>query len=127
MTTYDYTEYVLAMKKEVTTTQEIDETAAFEAAQLICGSFVFPLYETLWSNFLRMETITDHLESLYDSENHFGLVYFIVILANAVEYPLPEKFTEMSAQDAFIPILSAAIIEDWLDFDSTFETTEYEG
>jgi|GEM_PF-1272703 len=127
MITNEYTEYVLKVKENQTITRQIDETAAFEAAQLICGSFIYSLYGSLWSNFLEMKTITDHLESLYDSENHFGLIYFIVILASAVDYPLPDLFTEMSAQDSFVPVLSAAIIEDWLDFDAAFEPVEYEG
>ena len=74
-----------------------------------------------------MNAITRHLENMYDSENHFGLVYLIFILANAVESSVPAQFTEMSANDSLVPILSAAILEDWLEYDSTCEETEYVG
>ena len=74
-----------------------------------------------------MDAVTEHLENLYDSSNHLGLVYFIVMLADAVEFILPLEFTEMSAKDIFAPILSAAIIEDWLEYNGSFEATEYEG
>ena len=60
-----------------------------------------------------MATITEHLEAMYDSENHFGLVYFIFILSDAVNFVLPLPFSEMSANDTLVPVLSAAIIEDY--------------
>jgi len=74
-----------------------------------------------------MDSISQHLESMCDNENHFGLVYFIVILAEAVDFLLPIQFAEVSANDTFIPILSAAIIDDWLEYDNTCEATKYEG
>jgi len=49
------------------------------------------------------------------------------MLAEGVEFIMPIEFTEMSAMDAYVPVLAAAIIEDWLDFDGNFEATEYEG
>ena len=124
MTTAEYIEFVLEVKQETTPPQTIEESAAYEVAQLISGSFTYPLYETLWVNFYDMDTITQHLENLYDSENHFGLVYFVFILANASEMTIPKQFSEMSANDALVPFLSAAIIEDWLEYDSTHEATE---
>jgi hypothetical protein len=71
-----------------------------------------------------MDAISQHLEKLYDSGNHFGLVYFIFILANAVEFIIPFQFTEMSANDSLVPILSSAIMEDWLEYDLNCEATE---
>jgi len=124
MTTNEYAEFILQVKKEAALPRAVDETAAYEAAQLLSGSFTYLLYEALWMNNFDMETITQHLNNLHDSENHFGLVYFIFILANAVEFVVPVQFTEMSANDALVPFLSASIIEDWLDYDTNSEATE---
>jgi len=126
MTTNEFVECLLQLKKEGQKTAIKDETAAYKAAQLISGSFVFPLYGALWQNDFDMETITEHLEDLYDSGNHFGLVYFVFILSDAVDFVLPLSFSEMSANDKFVPILSAAIIEDWLDYNATSEVIETE-
>jgi len=121
MTTNEFAECLLQMKKEGQEPKTKDEAAMYEAAQLVSGSLVFPLYGTLWQYHFDMETITKHLEAMYDSGNHFGLVYFIFILADAAEYTLPRTFSEMSAIDTLVPILSAAIIEDWLDYDANSE------
>ena len=126
MTTNEYVQFVLEVKQETTSPQVVEETAVYEAAQLISGSFTYSLYEALWTNHFKMDIITQHLESLYDRGDHFGLVYFVFILANAMDFIIPAQFTEMSANDALIPILSAAIIEDWLEYENTYETTEYE-
>jgi hypothetical protein len=45
-------------------------------------------------------------------------------LANAVDLTVPAQFTEMSANDALVPTLSAAFSEDWLEYDSTHEATK---
>ena len=127
MTTNEYILTVLEEKKGNRKIQEKDEVAAYDAAQLVSGSFTSPLYETLWENFYDMDGITRHLEGMYDSGNHLGLVYFIFILANAVDFSIPIQFTEMSANDSLAPFLSAAIIEDWLEYDSTCEATEHIG
>ena len=127
MTSAEYAQTILQEKRGARIIQEKDEASAYDAAQLISGSFTSPLYETLWENFFDMDAITHHLESMYDSGNHFGLVYFIFILANAVDFSIPIQFTEMSANDSLVPILSAAIIEDWLEYDSSCEATEYVG
>ena len=127
MTSTEYAQSVLQEKKEARVITEKDKTSAYDAAQLISGSFTSPLYEVLWENFFDMDGITRHLESMYDNGNHFGLVYFIFILANAVEFSVPIQFTEMSANDSLVPILSAAIIEDWLEYYSACEATEYAG
>ena len=119
MTTNEYLDCLLEVKRETQEPKAIDEAAAYEAAQLVSGSFVYPLYGMLWQYDLDMEVITEHLEALYDSGNHFGLVYFIFILSDAVNYVLLRTFSEMSATDVIVPILSAAIIEDWLEYDAT--------
>ena len=127
MTTTDYIQTVLQIKKEEDTAHSIKESVAYEAAQLISGCFTYPLYEELWKNFYEMEGVTAHLERLYDSENHFGVIYFILMLANAVDISIPVEFAEMSARTEFVPYLSAAIIDDWLDYEGCCEATEYEG
>jgi len=127
MTTNEYAQTILEVQKETPTKGAVDETAAYEAAQLFSGSFTYTLYETLWENHYDMEAVTNRLESLHDSENHFGLIYFIFILANAVNFIVPVQFSEMSANDRLVPFLSAAIIEDWLEYHANCEPTEYEG
>ena len=126
MTPHEYIQFVLEVKKETSVPRAVDEAAAYDAAQLISGSFTYPLYEALWRNDFDMESITQHLESLYDNNNHFGFVYFIFMLANAAAFIIPAKFTEISATDALVPFLSAAIIEDWLEYDAASEATESE-
>ena len=109
MTTTEYVQFVLEAKKENFIPQTHDEAAVNEVAQLISGSFTYLLYESLWVNDFDMESITEHLESLYDSENYLGLIYFVFIMANAASFPVPAKFTEMSASNALAPTLSAAM------------------
>ena len=127
MTTNEYAQTILEMQKEMPTTETVDEPAAYEVAQPFSGSFIYTLYEALWENHYDMESVTKRLESLHDSGNHFGLVYFIFILANAIDFTVPVQFSEMSANDRLVPFLSAAIIEDWLEYDANCEPTEYEG
>jgi hypothetical protein len=126
MSTYEFIEYLLQAKKENSGTMIVDEASALERAQLVSGSFVYPLYGTLWQLHFDMDAITEHLEYLYDSGNHFGLIYFIFMLADAADYSLPLLFSETSAINELVPILSAAIIEDWLDYDATSEVVETE-
>jgi hypothetical protein len=124
MSADEYVQFILEIKKETSMPQPFDKTAAYEAAQLISGSFTYPLYEALWVNFFDVDAVTQHLESLYDSGNHFGLVYFTFILAIAVDLTVPAQFTEMSANDVLVPALSAALIEDWLEYDAAHEATD---
>ncbi len=51
-------------------------------------------------NFIDMDDLTEHLESLYDGGNHHGLIYFIVLLAESVGFSLPLEFAEISATDS---------------------------
>jgi hypothetical protein len=126
MTTNEYIHFVLEHKKETAASNAVNEAAARETAQLISGSFIYSLFEALWVEDFDIESITQHIESLYDSGNHFGLVYFVFMLANAADFVVPKQFTEMSATDALVPFLSAAIIEDWLEYQATCEATEIE-
>ena len=126
MTTYEYAIFVSEARKEILHPTGIDEVAAYEVSHLVSGSFSMLLYDTLWVNYFDMESITDHLESLYESGNHYGLLYFIFILADAADLTLPLQFYDMSVRDSLVPVLSAAIIDDWLDYSMTCGATEYE-
>ena len=126
MTTNEYANFILEAKKEIKSLHAIDEATAYEAAQLVSGDFTYLLYEALWVNHFDMDTATKHLEWLHDTANHYGLIYFIFILANAVDFIVPVQFIEMSANDRLVSILSAAIIEDWLEYNAASEATEYD-
>jgi hypothetical protein len=126
MTTSEFIGDILEGRKEVKEKGAVaifDEDSINEVAGLLSGSFTYLLYEALWRNAYDMETITEHLEKLYDEDEHFGLIYFTFILANAVDIIVPAQFVAMSAKDDMAPILSAAIIEDWDEYDSTHEVT----
>ena len=125
MTTEEYAQMILQVKGEAHQNKQVNEADIFEVAQLISGSFTYLLYESLWVNYFDMKAITQHLESLYDNEDNHGFVYFIFILANAVDFTVPAQLVEMSASDTFVPMLSAAIMEDWLEYDASSEPTEY--
>ncbi|MDR1320906.1 MAG: hypothetical protein LBK56_05710 [Gracilibacteraceae bacterium] len=64
MSANEYVQFVLEVKKETSMIQSFDETAAYEVAQLLSGSFVYPLYEAVWVNFFDLGTVPQHLESL---------------------------------------------------------------
>jgi hypothetical protein len=87
MTTSEYVKEILEIRKEI---QEndisplFDENAANEVAGLVSGSFTYSLYEALLVNYYDMNAITDHLDRLYDNDEHFSLIYFVFILANVV-------------------------------------------
>ena len=130
MTTYEYVEYLLQVKKlsdvqdstppsAVTNNDEINE-----AAQLISGSVTYQFYETLWLSDYPMDTITSHLESLYNKSDFQGFIYFLILLADSIGFTFPVQFYEMSMEDKLIPQLSAAFIEDWLDYDNEYEEIE---
>jgi hypothetical protein len=88
MTTNEYAHALLWAKKEP---EIIDENAVCEVSQLFSGGFTYLLYEALWMNDFDMDAITQHLESLYGTNNHFGFIYFIFILANAAELTIPDR------------------------------------
>ena len=100
---------------------QIDEAAAKEVAQLISGSLIYRLYENLIRSDYDMDAATEHLEMLCETENHIALLYFVFILCDAVNVDLPERYEGMTANPSLAPYLSAAIIEDWLDFHGDYE------
>ena len=100
--------------------ETIDEKAVKEIAQLISGSLIYRLYEAACTNDYDLSIITSHLEMLYDSENHYGLIYFIFMLADSTDTELPERFDEFAVTAALVPYLSAALMEDWLDYNEDY-------
>ena len=114
MTAYEIVETILQIRKERKDDIMLDEAAINELSELVCGSFIYQLYENLWQNFLDVEVITDHLKYLYENDKHFGLVYFILLLAEAIDYVIPHEYIKMSTINLHIPILSDAVISDWL-------------
>lgn len=130
MTIYEYAEALLRVEDskiiedDVTPLGNDWESAAFEAAQLVSGSFTYRFYETLWLSDFPMEAITSHLEALYDKSDFHGFIYFFILLADSIDFTFPPQFYEMSMQDKMVPLLSAAVIEDWLAYDNEYEEIE---
>jgi hypothetical protein len=130
MTIYEYVETLLRVKNSKILENDITppgndwESAAFEAAQLVSGSFTYRLYETFWLSGFPMEAATSHLEAMYDKSDFHGFLYFLVLLADSIDFTFPPQFYEMSMQDNMVPPLSAAIIEDWLAYDNEYEEIE---
>ena len=114
MTASEYIELLL-MSKTGEMSNQADEESAIEMSDLVSGSFVYSLFEYIFNAGLEPDTITQHLEDLYDSANYYGIIYFIMLLADAAGYYLPKEFYLMSLKNDLVPILSAAIIEDWLE------------
>ena len=119
MLSHEFAESILQFKKEKQKRKIEDETSVCDVATLISGQFIIPLFFKLQQFGFDMILLKQHLEFLYDSDNHFGLVYFIFILAEAADMKVPFTFTKMCANDAFAPILSGAIIDEWLNLDFT--------
>jgi len=130
MTTYEYIEYLLQVKNLEKSENGIApsavtwEKSALEAAQLVSGSFTYRFYETLWLGGFPMEAITSHLEAMYDKSDFHGFLYFLILLADSIDFTFPPRFYEISMQDKMIPLLSAAVIEDWLEYDNEYEEIE---
>jgi len=122
MTTSEYTRYLF--QESAVTKESINEAAVYESASLVSGSFLYKMYEMLWLNDFPMESLTEHLEGLYDRKEYHGFLYLIVMLAESVEITLPSQFYEYSKRELTIPIISGAIIEDWLDIDGEYEEIE---
>ena len=110
-------EYLLKTKNPP---EPLDEDAAYEASSLVSGSFVYNLHRALWLEGLTMQDVTDRLESLYDNGEHHAFLYLVLLLASAVELDLPEMLGEIAANEAAVPVLCAAIIEDWLEMDEEY-------
>ena len=96
MTTHEFSQYVLN-KKVQTPADAVDEAAAKEVAQLISGSLIYRLYESLIVYDYDMDAVTEHLEMLFDSEDCHSLLYFVFILSDATDEALPERFEGMVA------------------------------
>ena len=122
MTVSEYVHYLF--QKPVVAEESIYEAAVYEASSLVSGSFLYRLYELLWLDDVPMESLTEHLEGLYDRAEYHGFLYLIVMLAESVGVTLPLQFYEYSKRELVIPILSGAIIEDWLDIDGEYEEVE---
>jgi len=118
MTANELLEYLLETKKP---SGPLDEAAAYEASSLVSGSFVYNLHRALWLEGLEMQAVTDRLESLYDDGQHNAFLYLIILLASITEVDLPVPFSEIVANEAAVPVLCAAIIEDWLEMDGEYE------
>jgi len=127
---YEYIERLLQVKSlgksedGITPSEVAWESVAFEAAQMVSGSFTYRLYESLWLSDNPIEAITSHLEAMYDKSDFHGFIYFLILLADSIDFTFPVQFYEMSMQDKMIPFLSAAVIEDWLAYDNEYEEIE---
>jgi len=124
MITTEFVQNIIDEKQGNKTSKDICEASAYEIAQLLCGSFIYPLYGALWIEHCDLDSITEHLTSLHESDNHYGLIYFIVLLADMVEHDIPLIYSQMSASDKYVPILSATIIEDWIEYHETSEVID---
>lgn len=121
MTTHEFAQFVLGGGAR-TPAEPIDEDAMKEVAQLVSGSLIYRLYESLITNDYDMEEVTEHLEMLTDTGNPFGLLYFVFMLTDATNEALPAQFAELTANRATAPYLASALIEDWLDFHGDYGT-----
>jgi hypothetical protein len=115
MTTHIFSQYILNQRR-ISSEGNIDESAAKDSAELISGSLIYRLYESLVQYNYDMDSVTEHLEMLCNEENHHALLYIIFILCDAVDEIIPARFEVMVSTPFLVPYLSAAIIEDWLDF-----------
>ena len=121
MTTYEFTQFLLRIGAQHLT-EPIDEAAVKEVAQLVSGNLIYRLYSKLITNDYNLNEVTEHLEMLCDTGNHFGLLYFIFMLTDAVNEALPAQFAEFSANHAFVPYLASALMDDWFDFHEDYGT-----
>ena len=120
MNTQEFTQFVLSVEAH-TPTEQIDEPAVKEVAQLVSGSLLYRLYEKLVISDYDMDEVTEHLEMLCEVENYFGFIYFVFMLTDATNEELPAQFAELAANRAAVPYLASAIMEDLLDFHGDYE------
>jgi len=121
MNATEYVQEILDKEQEETSTENICEDSAYETALLLSGSFIYSLYGALWVEHYDMDTICKKLMELYWTDNHYGFVYFIALLANAVDCEIPAMFSQMSANEKLVPILSSAVLDDWIEYDKAVE------
>ena len=124
MTTQEIIEVLLQErgKEEI----KLYDDAIDEVAQLISGSFVFPLYGALWQNFFDMDAISEHIKEMYDNNNHLALIYFVILLADVADYALPNEYFIMIVHEINVPALSSAIVADWMEYHKNSEVEEIE-
>jgi len=120
MTAANFTRYI-AEFGDNRPTREVDDESAKEVTGLISGSLVYRLYEATSKMNYDMDATTAHVAMLHNNDNHFGLVYFILMLAESANVELPERYAETAVTAALVPYLSSAIMEDWLDFHEDYE------
>ena len=95
----------------------INEDTVFEISSLVSANFIYNLYEMLREVNTPMARLTEHLEALYDKEEYHGLIYLVIMLAESVAVNPPIQFYELSIRESVVPMLAAALIEDWLDME----------
>lgn len=95
-----------------------------EVSQLVSGSLIYRLYEKLITHDYDMDEVTEHLEVLCDTENHFGLLYFVFILTDAV-WIVPHmnhKITKTLQQNQTkYPDLAIIELKEVQNYDSNFK------
>lgn len=96
---------------------ETEQGNIYETASIISGNLVYPLCRELWLQQISIEDITKHFEKLYDNENFHGIIYIFYIMLDAMNIVVPYEFVSLAASDIAVPILSEAIIDDWLEFE----------
>ena len=114
MTSREYLDELFRDETGADNVAPCSDKAAGEFTQLVSGSFVPVLVELLWLEFHDLERITDHLEQLYDTGQHYGVVYLAYILANSVDLIIPLQFAEASSRADLIQPMAEALLEDWL-------------
>jgi len=110
----EFIKFILSVRNEIPQTI-IDESAAYSMAQITSAGFIHKLCEQLRANDFDVGTITAHIEDMHDSENHFGVIYFLFLIADCVDFELPLQFAQLATNDLCVPILSSVLIEDLLE------------
>lgn len=112
ITTSEYLE-LLIMKKEVPPTP-VSTDITNEVIYKIHEDFVIPLYESMLMDYDNdIEVITEHIVKLYNTSNHFGLIYFFFMLADIMAIELPDELVKMSLTDDFVSAFSESLYESW--------------
>ena len=68
MNTQEYSRFLLEYQDK-TPVEPFDESAAKDIAQLVSGSLIYRLYESLVTSDYPMGAVTEHLEMLYKTDN----------------------------------------------------------
>ena len=116
MKTNEFIKFILAVRNDIPQ-KDIDEETAHSMAQITSAGFIHKLCEQLRRNDFDVEAVTAHIEDMYDNENHFGVIYFLFLLASCVDFELPIQFAQLATNDLCVPILSGVLIEDLLEDD----------